>query len=160
MMLFLQHWCPTLFIIVLLLCFQKSSCTQVSHTDLFSPDLDSGNSFLIINMSFILTSIAEAKILHRGAVENLFSLQLKQEFYYRTLSYFFLVWGTVSCPPSVFVLTVLFAVWRPSLKAPSSTPFLPALSTGCHMKSLDLPSLPAIRSAFWDKPELSPCDGI
>lgn len=50
---------------------------QVSHTDVFFPDLDSASSFLIINISFILMSIAEAKILHRGAVENIFSLQLK-----------------------------------------------------------------------------------
>lgn len=50
---------------------------QVSHTDLFFPDLDSDNSSLIINMSFIFISIAEAKILHRGAIENLFHLQLK-----------------------------------------------------------------------------------
>lgn len=50
---------------------------QVSHTDVLFPDLDSDNSFPIINMSFILISIAEAMILHRGAVENLFCLPLK-----------------------------------------------------------------------------------
>lgn len=59
---------------------------QVPHADLFFPDLDSDNSFLIINMSCILINIAKAMILHRGGVENLFSLQLKQKFYYRTLS--------------------------------------------------------------------------
>lgn len=50
---------------------------QVPHTDLFFPDLDSDNSFLIINMSCILISIAEAMILHKGGVEKLFSLLLK-----------------------------------------------------------------------------------